>query len=488
MSVGVGGRKNFGDYFKSKKNPTPSNKLGLDELSDASLKKISNHFDKIQSNPEKEDVLSLLMQVLVLCQQTVRFAEVTEHFVEFLSDGDKDRAEGLQSQINKAQSKLDDMYVKNLTQYSERDVVPMFNQVAKKSVALRNELAAETKLSHEEINALLSDTTTSPVPGTDDDDGTSLPLTPRVSGGKTGGGAPAGAVDGVNEVTLQTKVKGRALKSGVDTITVSIGDVSAIGAKIDNLGDIFEVANKHTFSREYEVGGSGQEPFEYLGTTIHRPNHNGTHGARSARLMIELLKDYDNSLVTSKVSLSKEQEFYLTLGAYFLRSGRVDESGGGKRDLGMGERSAEIYKAYAVQFTPKNQDIIDQVAKIMGVACAGFDKVSSGTEEDKLMYFLLTSSHEFDLARCKNYDGIHSKFGDKYEEKMKRYLGDGSFDYVDRYREFAENLLKATGERHTFNSNFEEKSNPGLFVQCSQSGGACWDAIIGAKPLGETTV
>jgi hypothetical protein len=295
-------------------------------------------------------------------------------------------------------------------------------------------------------------------------------------------------------------VKGAVRPGYTKDITIPIGTLDpSLRPCDDDLPEIFKTANAVTINRPYDIspdvkhiqrsdGTLATYPFnndsiDLAGKTIHRPNHDGTHSARQARYfdavfgLVAKEGTYRNKELIEKL-ITPDEKFNLKLAAYFLRAGRVDESGHGQvdnGDSGVYKRSAQVYMAYARQLGV-DEEIIRWTARQMEKSTQGTPTHGNNTEKEIFAQTILGVCHELDLFRCKPNNLMQTHIGNIKRDLRTLTGNDSSYGKLEKY---AFGLLNATGsniQSTGFNREFERKPyNPAVFPKCSTDGSYCWN-------------
>ena len=175
----------------------------------------------------------------------------------------------------------------------------------------------------------------------------------------------------------------------------------------ESLRQVFHLANKISINRPYPDQKYDQH-FEVNGViyTCHRPNHNGTHSYRQVRYL-EVLLDLIAKCGRKEAkdfcqNLTEEEIVNLKLATFFLRAGRLDESGPESPDQKR-LRSFELYKHYAISLGIL-PECIEETQPLILDSCTPNSRLDY---KDKLSWnskaflqTLLTLAHEIDLVRC----------------------------------------------------------------------------------------
>ncbi len=262
-------------------------------------------------------------------------------------------------------------------------------------------------------------------------------------------------------------------------IVITIADVSHLKLTQENLSEIFRLANQHTLNKPYPLG---DWPMRIGDLVAYRPNHNGTHSARQTAcidaLFDLLMSKGDANKKSIFNSLTDEEKMNLRLAAYFLRSGRVDESKITEPPAdNYNARSALIYESYAKQLGVSSKTI-DWTKKLIFYSCKpNRPKDFDADPKNKLGYTFLSLVHELDLVRCYSPEKMEDPMS-----KIKKHLGYFISDSVKRNRcmeqliQYSKDLCQATGCNRVFDN---APGNRNLFMSCSTDGAYCWKAVKG---------
>jgi hypothetical protein len=286
---------------------------------------------------------------------------------------------------------------------------------------------------------------------------------------KLGGGAASSAGVTVTNLNVVERATYHSL------ITVPIANLSKkIKSEFNqgNMRNLFDIMNQVTVNKPYPCLPSAQLISSDRRTTIYRPNHNGTHGARQARMTQIMLED---TILVPANTFSAEERFHLILAAYCLRIGRVDESStyGGGADTNVGLRSSQIYEAYAKQLGA-SPAVIENTKLLVHYAVIPFSSCPTSVQTQfktgsKLSTAknLLSTAHEFDLLRVGrdyiNNSGLSQKVRNRFS----------AIDLA-RYGAIREKLFKATGVDPVGAGNQYQNDK---FIALSASGIHTWQAV-----------
>ncbi len=210
-----------------------------------------------------------------------------------------------------------------------------------------------------------------------------------------------------------------------------------------------------------------------------RSNHDGTHSARQARILEALFEEIEKGPKKELAeSLSEEEKTHLTLAAYLLRSGRIDDSS--HMDINPDDyntRSAMIYEAYAKQFVVSSETV-SWVKNLIINSCKSVwarDPEIDGNPKSKFAWDCLTTVHELDLVRCFNKFDIDMRIKLNVQNRMDPYFEEGTVNkVVKKFFEFSKTLCEVTGCARTYDYH---PGNASLFLECSQDGRKCWDIV-----------
>ncbi len=264
-------------------------------------------------------------------------------------------------------------------------------------------------------------------------------------------------------------------------IRIPIANVSDLQLTEKNLPEIFRRANKVTVNTQYAVQNTSRF---VAGKMVHRPNHNGTHSARQARhleALFSLVEHRGSTEAQGQLrNLSQSEKLNLSLAAYFLRAGRVDESSHKNPPADdYYTRSAMIYEQYAKQMG-ENPTTIAWTKKLMinsckprGVRDADIDTNS----KNRFGYEVLTMVHELDLIRCFGRSQTASTV-QSMRSRLDYFVSSsrsGSKDqHMNQFMRYAKDLCKATGCSRTYDGH---PGNAALFAKSSVQGDFCWNQV-----------
>jgi nicotinic acid mononucleotide adenylyltransferase len=176
---------------------------------------------------------------------------------------------------------------------------------------------------------------------------------------------------------------------------------------LENLRQIFNLANGISINRSYPKQKHDIEFNEKGKTyTCFRPNHNGTHSYRQVRyleVLLDLTKNYGRKEAKDFCQrLTDEEIVNLKLATFFLRAGRLDESGPESPDPKR-LRSFELYQHYATCLGV-NPKLIEETQSLILDSCTPNNKLDYKNKEPwnpkAFLQTLLTLAHEIDLVRC----------------------------------------------------------------------------------------
>lgn len=309
----------------------------------------------------------------------------------------------------------------------------------------------------------------------------------------------AGLVSGkaAAAATAQFYIKCKPYANGNTEIPVAIARLPKMSLNNAALFKIFKLVNFHTLNQPYPCAA-----YDFVssdgGEKIWRPNHNGTHSARQARLLeagIDMIKGCGSQEVKEIWSkLTSSEIMNLKLAAYFLRAGRMDES----TSVGVANpddyrtRSAQIYEAYAKQLQV-NPDTIKWIKILIGNSLKPIN-VRSAKEIDDiprnlLCHNLLSLAHKLDLMRC-----FDSQMDDRELQEVREIVGSllhNKYDtalHVFQLMTFANELLLASGSVITYEP-YRNGGNLAKFHLHSTNGAICWKQLTDvALPLWKSSV
>lgn len=285
---------------------------------------------------------------------------------------------------------------------------------------------------------------------------------------------------------FQIPLISRKYKGGKEVkVRANIGDVRHLEFSspehASSLTELFKIANKHTLNVEYPCEA---DPKWAKAKGIHRPNHNGTHSARQAKVMVELLKVL-KILEPDKYKLySEEEKLQLVIAAYFLRSGRVDESShnGGKPD-NYYTRSAQIYTAYAEQLQNCSSQVREWIKFHIEISTILAEYRSSRpttTHKDFLTWNLITICHELDLIRCFGKTLLTKKtFPSLLTHLYNVFPKHNAIKLRNEFIKLNTSLLKINGVKS--NGGHYSQGNADIFEKCSKEGDYCWQKLLKAQ-------
>lgn len=265
-------------------------------------------------------------------------------------------------------------------------------------------------------------------------------------------------------------------RAGNDSrIWIPIAKIKTLTLKEENLEKIFSLANQFTLNTPYPISYDSRWINGHL---IHRPNHNGTHSARQAHYLEALFNLIERKgKPAAKEELKKLTDYEklnLRLAAYFLRSGRVDETSHKTPPADdYYTRSSLVYEAYAKQLGV-SWGLIQWTKAIIVDSCkpAHQCKEANASTKSQFAYDLLTTVHELDLVRCFTAGRIADT-----AEKTKNRLSKLIYSHdknVDVLYEFAKKLCAVTGSSRVVDGY---KGNAKLFADCSINGDICWRKV-----------
>jgi len=264
-------------------------------------------------------------------------------------------------------------------------------------------------------------------------------------------------------------------------IRIPIANVSDLQLTEGNLPEIFRRANEVTVNTQYAVQNTSRV---FAGEMVHRPNHNGTHSARQARhleALFSLVEHRGSTEAQQQLrNLSQSEKLNLSLAAYFLRAGRVDESSHKNPPADdYYTRSAMIYEQYAKQMG-ENPATIAWTKKLMINSCKPHgvrDADIDTNPKNKFGYEVLTMVHELDLIRCFGKTKTASTV-QSMRSRLDYFVSSsrsGSKDqHMNQFMQYAKNLCKATGCRRTYDG---DRGDSALFAKSSVQGDFCWNQM-----------
>ncbi len=267
-----------------------------------------------------------------------------------------------------------------------------------------------------------------------------------------------------------------------EAVQVPIANIQHIAFTKENLGLIFQLINAVTVNRPYDSRATKDIEVPYVSAktklTAYRPNHNGTHSSRQARLVEAALpcivqfgklsmRGALNSLFSSPKNI-----LALQLAAYCLRIGRCDESGWKLDGDNYNARSAEIFREYAKQLKidPKIRELL---AKYIRLSTFDDNQAEINNEQDRLVHAVLSLVHELDLIRLFPAD----KFKNKVYKHLQTLLQNNEDieKYANTLIKFSQNLSIATGG--TLRNARSPLQNEEEFTINSTYGGYCWKTV-----------
>ena len=302
------------------------------------------------------------------------------------------------------------------------------------------------------------------------------------------------------------------------TATVDIANIQDLDMKKGlltktSLSKFCERVNHHTIDKPYAADPKQIKIIN--GQKCYRPNHNGTHAARQMRfteVLIDQIKKNGRSggnespafryLFGSESKSIKnlaQLKQQLMLAAYFIRAGRVDESGDKSENRAILTRSAEIYGKYASQMgvDKKTIDLMKVIIRNStvsnktrydhkdGVRTAlkkilPHKELDDKTEMAISFSQILQTAHIMDLTR--DY-GIGSHQGGINPDTA----GNGNIHIetlfsknrdskkVKQLLNFAVKAQNATGDHGATKKHRNRFSSE--FAACSKSGNYCWNIL-----------
>jgi nicotinic acid mononucleotide adenylyltransferase len=190
-------------------------------------------------------------------------------------------------------------------------------------------------------------------------------------------------------------------------VPVAILEPPLTTPKLENLPKVFNLANTISINRSYP-NPMHDIKFDVNGTTYtcHRPNHNGTHSYRQVRyleILLDLTAKYGRQEAKAFCQKLTEKDLVnLKLATFFLRAGRLDESGPSSSDPKR-LRSFELYQHYAsaMGITPQ---VIEETKDLILDSCTPNGRLQykdrSLWNPKAFLQTLITLAHEVDLVRC----------------------------------------------------------------------------------------
>ena len=190
-------------------------------------------------------------------------------------------------------------------------------------------------------------------------------------------------------------------------VPVAILEPPLTTPKLENLTKVFNLANRISINRSYP-DPMHDIKFDVNGRTYtcHRPNHNGTHSYRQVRyleILLDLTAKYGRQEAKAFCQKLTEKDLVnLKLATFFLRAGRLDESGPSSPDKKR-LRSFELYQHYAsaMGITPQ---IIEETKDLILDSCTPNGRLQykdrSQWNTKAFLQTLITLAHEVDLVRC----------------------------------------------------------------------------------------
>jgi len=258
-----------------------------------------------------------------------------------------------------------------------------------------------------------------------------------------------------------------------------------------NLPKIFKLANQYTTNTPYRISPQSiNDRSDALctikGVPLYRYHHNGTHSARQVRGLEAVIDLIQKQASPEKQAIFKsfreEEKTNLKLAAYLMRAGRLDERGWQAKDP-YAKRSAEVYAAYAQQLGV-DRTLIDDTMLAITDACKHdkFDPRVLSDPKIKMAYELLSTLHEMDLVRQKRREAFFEEEGTSFVELQNRLVEILGKDktivspFIKTLFVFASNLCTATGI-DTHKDDTLPVGDGQLFIDCSQDGQFCWNAV-----------
>lgn len=250
-------------------------------------------------------------------------------------------------------------------------------------------------------------------------------------------------------------------------IPVSIGNIGHIkNLTQDNFSEVCRVITKATLTPTYPSGWS-------------RSNHDGTHSARQARMLQVVLKHFEQDPVRTVNTLTEEERMLLQLGAYLLRSGRIDESSHiDANPDDYNTRSAMIFEAYAKQLDV-SKEAIDWIKNIIFYSCKPYaDTTIHNSAKQSLAWKAFSVVHELDLIRCFSKKDIDGRVANLVKQNLLPYLSLSTNEVTKKLFTFSKELCAATGCARTYDG---DAGNYSLFYACSRDGDLCWKRVSAVK-------
>lgn len=269
-------------------------------------------------------------------------------------------------------------------------------------------------------------------------------------------------------------------RAGYDfDIKVPIATVLPMSLTEENWGDLIDKINTSTLHQPYPCRSSARM---IAGIMVYRPNHNGTHGARSVAYfdaLFNLFKEQGTRQAKEDIeSLTADELLNLRLATYLMRAGRVDEtSHQNARPDDYYTRSALIYEAYARQLSV-DPEIIEWVSMLLRDSCKPLEICHEKTRSDSrslMMYQLMLLAHETDLIRCYSsyrFDEINKPH---ITEIIAEFCGERKAEEnTEKLLAYAKSVCTATG---CFRRYDGDRGNSELFAQSSARGKWCWENV-----------
>lgn len=261
-------------------------------------------------------------------------------------------------------------------------------------------------------------------------------------------------------------------------ITVPVAHVFDLKLTKDNMSEIFRRANDVTMNKKYPIQNTSRK---FNGVMVHRPNHNGTHSLRKVAHVQNIFSYIKaRGSVSAKsllTNLTESEKNNLLAAAYFMRSGRVDESShGSPHPDNYKKRSAMIYEAYAQQLG-ETQEIIDWTKQLITNSCMPSTARDSAIDSDPKSLLgceILSTAHNLDLVRCYSKRSMDSSISSIKESVS--YLSSDYSDNNDHMKliDYSKNLCEATGSGRVYDNH---PVNASLFAKSSVESNYCWDQI-----------
>ncbi|MFA5250304.1 MAG: SidE phosphodiesterase domain-containing protein [Parachlamydiales bacterium] len=265
-----------------------------------------------------------------------------------------------------------------------------------------------------------------------------------------------------------------------------------------NLPLIFKAANHYTMNQpypndlesDYQTIKPGANVFKPgAAVLVYRPNHNGTHGARQARMMqglLDFVKTHGSEeQKTAVCNLTEVEKLALLLAAYLIRSGRYHDQERSDDHRFYQKRSALIFIEYAKHLGLDEKSYM-WIAECMRFSCVPYSSLRVKSPEFKrildtnpkanLAWSLLNAAHRFDLIRCCREDEFASKGRDPLKNFFNIFFTDraqGQKAY-EAFLNFSIQLCEVTGSQIALR---DRRFQDALFERCSLEGDFCWSQL-----------